>query len=372
MSESLIKSTIVLERVSNCLDMYRHEYKKDIEFYVAGTLTGTDSSIKYFEEEVNFLHESLKNTRYRKIERFYGNMEEVGFIGVDNNFCVLIERNYREEIIVYLCASQDAIQKAPELTPIINHYKEKVINRKISESPEVSIICKSEYGLELKSFPIKLKETPGVLFEDLYNADFYPAYERIIQSLDKNSKSGTGIILLNGDYGTGKTNLIRHIISKVNKRVIFLPPDMASALSSPNFVRFFIDYPESILIIEDAENILKTREAGGNNAVSNILNLSDGILGDILNLQVICTFNAPKEDIDEALMREGRLIEMYTFKPLSEAKTLKLYQKIHGPDALPPKKELPLSQIFNKNQHERNLEADKNKKTGFGFTAGLN
>jgi SpoVK/Ycf46/Vps4 family AAA+-type ATPase len=366
MSDPLIKSTIVLERVSNCLDIYRHEYKKDVEVYVAGSMDKVPNS--KFPDEQSYIKSKLADTPYKTIERSYGVMEEVGFVGTENNFCILLEKSHRQELIIYITASNDAINKLPNLKEMVERYKITIRGTKEEEVPEVNIICKSEFGLELKSFPIKSNTNEKVSFEDLYNDDFYPVYHRIINAISQqsNERYGNGIILFNGDYGTGKTNLIRHIISSVDKRVIFLPPDMASVISNPNFVKFFLDYPDSVLIIEDAENVLKTREAGGNNAVSNILNLSDGILGDILNLQVICTFNAPIEDIDEALRREGRLIDMYTFTALSEEKTSNLYKKLYGNDAEPPVKEMPLSKIFNDNQHKRNLKS-VNEKPTFGF-----
>ena len=61
-----------------------------------------------------------------------------------------------------------------------------------------------------------------------------------------------------------------------------------------------------ILIIEDAERVISDRESNGSPAgVSNILNLTDGILGDCLNIQVIATFNMKREKIDQALLRKG-------------------------------------------------------------------
>jgi ATP-dependent 26S proteasome regulatory subunit len=44
-----------------------------------------------------------------------------------------------------------------------------------------------------------------------------------------------------------------------------------------------------------------------NAGLINILNNSDGLLSDELCIKFICTFNAPLKDIDEALLRKGRL-----------------------------------------------------------------
>ena len=67
-------------------------------------------------------------------------------------------------------------------------------------------------------------------------------------------------------------------------------------------------HKNSVLVIEDAERVISDRQGHGSSAgVSNILNLTDGILGDCLNIQIIATFNMARERIDSALLRKGRL-----------------------------------------------------------------
>ncbi len=100
---------------------------------------------------------------------------------------------------------------------------------------------------------------------------------------------------------------------------------MAEMLSEPSFIPFLMDHRNSILIIEDAERVISDREGNGSPAgVSNILNLTDGILGDCLNIQVIATFNMKKEKIDQALLRKGRLIAEHKFEKISVEKKNKI------------------------------------------------
>jgi ATP-dependent 26S proteasome regulatory subunit len=93
---------------------------------------------------------------------------------------------------------------------------------------------------------------------------------------------------------------------------------MAEHLASPNLIGLLSDYCGSILIIEDSEKILMKRERDNSNAVSTILNLSDGFTADFLNLKIICTFNTEIKEIDPALLRRGRLKGMQEFKKLDE------------------------------------------------------
>jgi len=78
------------------------------------------------------------------------------------------------------------------------------------------------------------------------------------------------------------------------------------------------------LIIEDAENIIMDRKHNSGSSVSNLLNISDGLLADFLNVQLICTFNSSLTMVDSALMRKGRLIAKYEFNKLSVPKAQKL------------------------------------------------
>ena len=82
--------------------------------------------------------------------------------------------------------------------------------------------------------------------------------------------------------------------------------------------------PNSVLIIEDAENVIMDRKLSGNASVSNLLNVSDGLLADFLNVQLICTFNNSLTLVDNALLRKGRLIAKYEFRKLGVSKAQKL------------------------------------------------
>ena len=89
---------------------------------------------------------------------------------------------------------------------------------------------------------------------------------------------------------------------------------------NPEFIELLIENPNSVLIIEDAENIMMDRQYNSDSSVSNLLNLSDGLMSDCLSVQIICTFNSSVNLIDSALMRKGRLIAKYEFGKLGVEK----------------------------------------------------
>jgi ATP-dependent 26S proteasome regulatory subunit len=187
-------------------------------------------------------------------------------------------------------------------------------------------LIKSQGGyMDLEEFELKINKIDLGLN---YGEEFSEVHDTIVKRLNK--QNDKGIVLLHGTPGTGKTTYIKHLTSLIeDKEVIFVPPSMAEALSDPSIIPFLMDYKNSILIIEDAERVLGSREgSGASQSTSNLLNLTDGILGDCLNILIIATFNTKKDNIDEAFMRKGRLIAEYKFDKLSIESTNKLLKHL--------------------------------------------
>lgn len=167
----------------------------------------------------------------------------------------------------------------------------------------------SGLGFSTFEFPEKPNNT-----ELNYNDDFDEINKNIINDL---SQKKSGLHLLHGIPGTGKTSYIKHLINTVDKRFIYCPSFMVTSLSSPEFITLMLEHgTDSILIIEDAEDALVSRNDERNSAVTNILNLGDGLIGDVANIQIIATFNTDLSNVDEALLRKGRTLNKYEFKKL--------------------------------------------------------
>jgi len=187
-------------------------------------------------------------------------------------------------------------------------------------------LVKSEMGhLDTEEYDLFV---PPIDLEMNYGTDFLKAHNIIVNKLNENN--GKGIILLHGDPGTGKTSYIKLLTSLIKEKdILFIPPSMAEMLSEPSIIPFLMDHKNSILIIEDAERVISDREGNGSPAgVSNILNLTDGILGDCLSIQIVATFNMKREKIDQALLRKGRLIVEHKFSKLSAEESNKLLKHL--------------------------------------------
>jgi len=185
---------------------------------------------------------------------------------------------------------------------------------KVEYGGNISLIKSATNGLTTITYPIRQND---LNVELNYGKKFMPVYNKIIEKL--NMDRGKGLVLLHGIPGSGKTSFIRHLACQVKKEVLFLPPSLAHQISDPSFITFLMSHSNSIVVIEDAEKVILDRETGSGNdqGVSNILNLTDGILSDCLSIQIIATFNTSRDKIDSALLRKGRLLSEWKFDQLS-------------------------------------------------------
>ena len=235
----------------------------------------------------------------------------------------------------------------------------KFRERREKRKPEISLLVNTKIGMVTKSLEIT---KPRLNIEDNYNDDFAEIHQTIIKRLSK--KNDKGLVLLHGKPGTGKTSYIRYLISSLKKDVIFLPPNMAGAITNPDLISILIDNPNSIFVIEDAENIVIDRARNGCSPVSALLNISDGLLSDCLNIQIICSFNTDISRIDSALMRKGRLIAKYEFKELEVEKATQLSRKLGFDSNLDSP--MTLTDIYN--QDEKDFQHIR-KRNPIGFRA---
>lgn len=226
------------------------------------------------------------------------------------------------------------------------------------ESNNIALVIQTPRGYDTTSFELPEQKLD---IELGYGKGFKPIHEKIINTL--NQKNGKGLVLLHGTPGTGKTHYLKYIASKVkDKRVLFIPPYLADFITSPEMTPFLIQNSNSILFIEDAERVITDRNNGGANGVSNILNITDGILSDILKIQIVATFNMDKAKIDSALLRKGRLIAEHKFDalPIEDANNLLK----HLGKKYVATKPMTLTEIYNVEETEYKSE-DKYSPIGF-------
>jgi hypothetical protein len=235
--------------------------------------------------------------------------------------------NLKENIIISFDATKSDISiyyngNANEiLDTLISQLKKFKLRTK--KSYHIYLLVNGRLGLTTK--PLEINK-PKLSLKDNYNDDFVAVHQIINERLSKNGNKG--LVILHGKPGTGKTSYIRYLVTTIKKNVIFLPPKMASVITNPDLIQILLENQNSILVVEDAENIILDREHKGSSSVTELLNITDGLLSDFLNIQVICSFNTDISKVDAALLRKGRLIAKYEFKDLEVDKANALSKKI--------------------------------------------
>lgn len=237
--------------------------------------------------------------------------------------------------------------------------KIKSLSKKVTyKSNKISLVIQTRNGYETQPFQLPKQKLE---LEMNYGSGFIPVHQKIISRL--NEQKGKGLVLLHGEPGTGKTHYLKYLASKIkNKKVMFIPPYLADFITSPEMTPFLIQNANSVLFIEDAEKVITDRTTNGSNGVSNILNLTDGILSDILNIQVVATFNMDKKQIDSALLRKGRLIAEHKFGKLNVEESNKLINHLKIGEYV-TKIPMTLTEIYNIGEKE--FKSEERTKIGF-------
>lgn len=232
----------------------------------------------------------------------------------------------------------------------------------IDKRPNIFMVNQDYGNFNFSKFNINLPETFDIGLN--YGKNFESVSEKIIKSLHENS---SGLYMLHGRPGTGKTTYIRYLASVLKKDVIFFPTSFVDEITNPSILSLLKKKQDCVMILEDAEKALTKRSLSDQpSLVSTLLNMTDGILGDILKLNVIVTYNCDRQDIDEALLRKGRLKAEYSFQGLKQDEAKKLIKKLDID--IKPEDNMTLADIYYAKSDEEligNIKTLEKPKIGF-------
>lgn len=186
----------------------------------------------------------------------------------------------------------------------------------------------------------------------------YPYIENLELFIEQYLQSTEPILVLVGTSGSGKTRLLRHIVSEIakniskKKRKDMIPSllrsdpydidedenaptfsytnDVKAIKDDEIFVDFLSDGTISGLIMEDMDDTLKPRQ-DGNDVMSKLLSASDGFISNY-NKKMLVTSNISNVNtIDAAFLRPGRCFDIVKTRKLTEDETVELL-KVLAPD----------------------------------------
>lgn len=181
----------------------------------------------------------------------------------------------------------------------------------------------------------------GTLDDDFIEGNYAPSvvsdYRFIEQQLTAKDPVGR-LAVLEGVPGTGKTRLIRALICSLMDKAecILVAPNALPHLSGTQFLGALIEQHRygkpMVLILEDADACLLARDEdkASLDALTGLLNLSDGILGATLDIRIIATTNAKIEKLDDAVLRKGRLLRRIDMKALSKEQAGEVFKRLTG------------------------------------------
>lgn len=201
----------------------------------------------------------------------------------------------------------------------------------------VHVMVATQEGPEFRS----IGAGGAMLERDNYSDAVLKGYDRIVKDLNSEHPEGR-LAILDGAPGTGKTYLVRGLLEEIkDATIIIIPSNLVADMAQPGTVPALVRLHEErggrpmVFIIEDADECLAPRDEQNMSAVSAVLNLGDGILGSLLDVRIVATTNAYRQDLDKAIMRPGRLSAAVAVGALPMDKAQAIYRRLAPGKSLP-------------------------------------
>jgi hypothetical protein len=130
------------------------------------------------------------------------------------------------------------------------------------------------------------------------------------------------LLLWHGAPGTGKTHALRALARAwrpwCSTHCVLDPEDLLGP--DPSYLLKVLDWGDDdrwrLLVLEDA-GALARHDAGRGSGMAQLLNLTDGLLGEGARVLTLITTNEPAAALNPALRRAGRCLAEVDFAPLS-------------------------------------------------------
>jgi hypothetical protein len=189
---------------------------------------------------------------------------------------------------------------------------------------------------------------PSPLWKDV-QANYVESTRERLAALcrwERQPPAGGRLLLWHGEPGTGKTNAIRSLLGEWRTWAEFqFVTDPEAFLTNPGYLLTTIGGPGryrpigpedrwKVVVLEDAGEFLQpdAKHVKGQ-ALSRLLNVCDGVLGQAMRALVLITTNEPLGHLHPALSRPGRCLAEIGFERF-DRRSIEAWCEAHA--ALPP------------------------------------
>ena len=268
----------------------------------------------------------------------------ISYIAVDK----LTESAVISDITIYYSSSEDA----DEVNEIIKSLSEYQVIDDSEDGHNLNVVSLSNNSIELEE--IKYDDIDIDNIEEYYSKQ---TFKDLSKWLKKSKKQQSGLSILYGKRGTGKSSAIKYLATKLDRNLIFVPNNLVDlTINSSDFSKFLRKHENPILILDDCEMIFNEFFTKSNIIVNNLIQLVDGLLSN--KLSIITIFNVEdKSEIDHNLIECNNLIDIIEFTDLSNSEANQLsellgYKQKH-------KNDIRLLDLI------KNNKSDNKKRLGF-------
>jgi len=268
----------------------------------------------------------------------------ISYIAVDK----LTESAVISDITIYYSSSEDA----DEVNEIIKSLSEYQVIDDSEDGHNLNVVSLSNNSIELEE--IKYDDIDIDNIEEYYSKQ---TFKDLSKWLKKSKKQQSGLSILYGKRGTGKSSAIKYLATKLDRNLIFVPNNLVDlTINSSDFSKFLRKHENPILILDDCEMIFNEFFTKSNIIVNNLMQLVDGLLSN--KLSIITIFNVEdKSEIDHNLIECNNLIDIIEFTDLSNSEANQLsellgYKQKH-------KNDIRLLDLI------KNNKSDNKKRLGF-------
>lgn len=192
--------------------------------------------------------------------------------------------------------------------------------------------------------------------------EFYPNLKPdVFEYIDSFWKSDAALLVLRGTPGTGKTSFIQNIIWRFNASSM-ITYDTSMLENDKLFIDFISNESVELLILEDADNLLISREKSENKVMNKFLNLSDGLIRFPRKKMIISANTVDDTLIDTAMIRSGRCFDAPIFDKLTFEQS-KIAARVCGIKEPTIERNYSLAELFGNDKGESRVSEPR--KIGF-------